>query len=352
MIGLAIVGTGGMADGHARQFSGMRGVKVIACCDIDEGRAKHFAATHGIKRVTTDLAELLADNEISAISCVASDRAHAPVSISALRAGKHVLCEKPMATSLAEARNMVKAARAAGRVNMINFSYRDSFALQKAHQLVAAGMLGRITHVEASYLQSWLCSEFWGDWRKSQALLWRLSKDHCGGTLADIGCHIIDFATYVAGPVSRLSCQLSTLKKGEPGEREGDYRLNADDNVVIAACFEGGALGSIHTTRWGTGHANALRLRVFGDEGALEVDLEKNSTELVLCQGKKARDRMEWKTIKCPKTPNIYRRFITGILTGQQEQPDFERGAQIQAYLDACYRSAASGETVRVGKIA
>ena len=351
MIGMAIVGTGGMAHAHARQFSGIAGVKLVGCCDIDECRAKSFAAAHGIKQVTTNLEELLADDQIDAISCVANDRAHAPVSISALRAGKHVLCEKPMATSLAEARDMVKAARAAGRINMINFSYRDSFALQRAHQLVEAGKLGRITHVEASYLQSWLCSGFWGDWRKSPALLWRLSKDHCGGTLADIGCHIIDFATYVAGPIAKLSCQLSTIKKGEPGERVGNYRLNADDNVVIAACFEGGALGSIHTTRWGTGHANALRLRVFGDEGALVVDLEKNPAELWLCQGKKARDRMEWKAIKCPKTPNIYRRFVMGIRTGQQDQPDFERGARVQAYLDACYRSAQSGETVRVGKI-
>ena len=349
MIRLAVVGCGGMANGHVNGFKKIPGVRITACCDVAEDRAAQFARKHGIPASYTDLGGMLASEKLDAVTNVTSDAAHASTSIAAFKAGLHVLCEKPLATSLAEANKMVRAAQKSGRIHMVNFSYRNSPALQRAREIVQAGKLGRITHVEASYLQSWICSRVWGDWKDNWAWIWRLSTQAgSAGTLGDIGCHIIDFATFVAGGIRSLSCQLSRLPKGVPGERWQGLKLDANDNVAITAEFEGGVLGCIHTTRWASGHANSLRLRVFGDQGAVDVDLDKGWDTLQVCIGRKAVDKCAWTTLKCRKTPSNLERFIRSIRTGKNEQPDFVRGAEIQAYLDACFRSAKSKKLARI----
>jgi predicted dehydrogenase len=262
MIKLAVVGTGGMAHQHAEKFKEIKGVKLVAACDIIAGRAAAFAEKFNIPQSFTDFDDLLAQVDIDAVTVVAVDAAHAPLSLKAMAKGKHVLCEKPLATCFAEAKTMADAAHKAGVINMVNFSYRNSAAIQKAHQLVQKGVLGRILHIEASYLQSWLCSKVWGNWRTNPSMLWRLSTQHgSAGVLGDIGVHILDFATFAAGDVESLNCRLRTFHKAD-GDKIGEYPLDANDSAIISVEMKAGALGTIHTSRWATGHSNSLRLRI------------------------------------------------------------------------------------------
>jgi predicted dehydrogenase len=202
-------------------------------------------------------------------------------------------------------------------------------------------------HVEASYLQSWLASKVWGDWRTAQGFLWRLSTQHgSGGVLGDIGVHILDFATYAAGDVKTINCQLKTFHKAE-GNKVGEYPLDANDSAVITVELVGGAIGTIHTSRWATGHANSLRLRVFGDKGALAIDLDQSYDELQVCLGEDV-DKVKWKTVQCAKTPDNYQRFTESIRSGVNDQPDFARGALVQKMLDACFESDREHKVVQL----
>lgn len=348
MIRIAIAGTGGMAQGHARRFQELSGCRVTACCDIQPDRAEQFAKTHGIPKGYTDLDEMLAAESLDAISIVASDRAHAPIALAAIRRGLHVMCEKPLADSLANARRMAQAAREKGVLTAVNFSYRNPAATQKAAQIVRSGRLGRIMHVEGSYLQSWLVSPAWGDWHTTPAFLWRLSGRHGSlGTLGDIGVHLYDLAHFVVGPFAALSCELKVFDKGI--KRSGEYVFDVNDSLVTTVRFACGALGVLHASRWATGQCNTVGLRVFGDRGAIDLNLDRPpESQLRICHGAKAVVHSQWKDVACPPVPDMYARFIQSIRRGQQGQTSFEEGAMIQSYLHGSLESAQRGRWVKI----
>ena len=345
MIKLAIIGTGGMANCHAQEFSKLPGCRLVAACDVDEKRVREFAARHKIPKAFTSVAALFKDGELDAVANVTPDRFHAPISLLALRHGKHVLCEKPLAVCYSDAAKMARAARKAGVINMVNFSYRNHSVLHKAHDLVRKGALGRIMHVEATYFQSWLAQDAWGEWRTQPQWLWRLSRAHGSlGVLGDVGVHLLDFASYPVGDLASVQCKLKTFPKA-PGEKIGEYTLDANDSAIITAEFANGALGSFRTTRWATGHDNSITLAIYGDEGALKIDLDRSKTELELCRVKK-RKAGPWTPVDCGVTPSMYKRFLTSIRKGVNDQPDFARGAAIQKALDACIKSDAEGRSI------
>jgi predicted dehydrogenase len=228
-------------------------------------------------------------------------------------------------------------------VNMVNLTYRNVAALQRGAELVREGVLGRVRHFEASYLQSWLTQPAWGPWDKEPQWLWRLSTAHGSkGVLGDVGIHILDFATFVAGlAVTDVSCLLTTFDKA-PGGRIGDYVLDANDSATMQVVLENGALGTVAATRFATGHLNDLRLRLYGDVGGLEVSFEKGISQLRACLGD---DIMTgtWKDVDCPPVPTNYQRFIAAIRGEGAGQPDFARGAVLQQLLDQAEASAAEG---------
>jgi predicted dehydrogenase len=344
---LAIIGTGGMAHTHARNFQAIRGCTLVAAADIDRDRVEKFCAEFRIPAAYTDVGKLLAESGCEAVSIVAPDAAHTPLALQALRAGMHVLCEKPLALNHADALRMAAAAKRAGKVNLVNFSYRNWSCLEGVAAAVRRGEIGEIRHVEASYLQSWLSSSAWGDWRTSPGWLWRLSSRHGSrGVLGDIGVHILDFATHPAGPVSSVFCRLKTFHKA-PRDRVGAFVLDANDSAVLAVDFANGAVGSIHTTRWSAGHNNRIYLKISGTAGAVEIDSERSTTSFRICSGQDLH-RVRWKERKVAAVPTVYSRFITSIRTGAACGPDFARGAQIQKILDACFKSDASARPVRV----
>jgi predicted dehydrogenase len=351
---IGIVGTGGMANAHADNFKKMRGVELTSCLDIVPGRAQAFAQKHGVKRAAENLEQLF--DEVDAVALVTPDSAHHQGVLATLAAGKHLLAEKPLTVTLAQARDVVKAARVAqkkGVVGLVNFSYRRSAALQRAIELSATGKLGALRHAHGFYLQSWIATPIWGHW-SNETWLWRMQQSAgSAGVLGDIGCHLLDLATSVTGPVSELRCALGCFPKIDAnGRARASFRgkkLDANDSALIELKFQAGGLGVLQTSRWATGHANHLRLEVHGTEGALRFDLDRSYDEIELCLGAD-RQHARWRTQKLRPAPSIWQRFVRAVQSGDAEQPDLFRGAEIQAMLDACERSASSGAWQRVLK--
>ena len=187
----------------------------------------------------------------------------------------------------------------AGIVNMVNLTYRNVAALQKARAHGAGRRVGEVRHVEASYLQSWLVSKSWGDWRTDPKWLWRLSRSHgSNGVLGDVGVHILDFASYGAGlDIEHVFCRLKTFDKA-PGNRIGEYELDANDSFTMALDFSNGAFGVVHASRWATGHLNELRLRIYGDKGGIEVVHNLEGSQLKVCMGEDI-ETAKWQDDRC-----------------------------------------------------
>jgi predicted dehydrogenase len=337
---LLILGTGGMAANHAQQFAQIGGVSLVGGVDTRPDQLASFCAAHGIGRHFSTLEAALDWGQFDAVTNVTPDAAHYATTLPLLAAGKHVLCEKPLAINAVDAQAMADAAAAAGVVNMVNLSYRNVPALQMAAQMVRAGVIGAVRHFEASYLQSWLTQPAWGDWRSESQWLWRLSTAHGSkGVLGDVGIHILDFATFVAGQgVSQISCLLKTFDKAEGGQI-GAYKLDANDSATMQLVLAGGALGSVSATRFASGHMNDLRLRIYGDKGGLEVRFENQISALRACTGDDI-NTATWRDIECPALPTIYQRFIAAIRGTGAAEPTFARGAELQRILDAAEASA------------
>ena len=351
MIRIGIIGTGGMANWHAKNLSEMKGVKVTAGCDIREDALKAFAEKFGVPSTYTNYRDLLDKEELDGVVNVTPDAVHGDVAIAVLRKGVPLLSEKPMASSLAEAKKMLAVAKKAGVPHMINFSYRNSCGLQRAAEAVASGKIGRIIHVESSYLQSWLVSRAWGDWKVSPSMMWRLSTRHgSAGVLGDLGCHIYDLTTLLCGDdIAEIDCRLKTFRKiGMKSNRFSEYVFDANDSFVSTVVLKGGALGTVHSSRWATGQGNSLRSRVYGDAGAIEVDLDRSYQEYRICTGRQNIDSHAWETVTCKPTPGMWERFVRAIRTGKNDVCDFSVGAKVQAYLHYSFASNEASGPVKV----
>jgi predicted dehydrogenase len=340
---LLILGTGGMARNHAEAFAAIPGVTLVAGIDTRPEQLAAFRERHSIPHGFASLDEALAWGEFDAVTNVTPDAAHHATTLPLLAAGKHVLCEKPLATNAAHAEAMAAAAATAGVVNMVNLTYRNVPALQHAAKMVQGGAIGTIRHFEASYLQSWLTQPAWGHWDKESQWLWRLSTAHGSkGVLGDVGIHILDFATFVAGmDATDVSCLLATFDKA-PGGRIGDYVLDANDSATMQIRLSNGALGTVAATRFATGHLNDLRLRLYGQTGGIEVSFENAVSRLRACLGDDVQKAV-WHDIDCPPVPTVYQRFIAAIRGEGEAEPDFARGAALQRLLDRAEASAAGG---------
>ncbi|MCX7868627.1 MAG: Gfo/Idh/MocA family oxidoreductase, partial [Terrimicrobiaceae bacterium] len=207
--------------------------------------------------------------------------------------------------------------------------------------------IGDVIHVEASYLQAWLASMVWGDWRKNPAWLWRLSSKHGSrGVLGDVGVHILDYASFPAGPVKEVFCRLKTYPKA-PGNRIGEYTLDANDSAVMTVEFANGAAGVIHTTRWAAGYKNRLALLISGTKGSIRMDSDKGTDRIEICSGR-GLDTAQWREVACKPVPTNYEIFIRAILRGTPFTPDFARGLEIQEILEACFTSHTTNRPVKL----
>jgi predicted dehydrogenase len=343
---LLILGTGGMARAHAGHFSEIEGVEVIAGVDTNAERLAAFADNHGIEHRFTSLDAALDWGDFDAVANVTPDPVHHPTTLSCLAAGKNVFCEKPLALNAKDAFEMTEAQEKAGLIGMVNLTYRNFAPIQKAREMIAAGELGTIRHVEASYLQSWLTQPAWGHWDKEDQWLWRLSTAHGShGVLGDVGVHIIDFATFGIGlDITSVSSKLQTFHKAD-GDRIGDYVLDANDSFTMQAEFNNGALGVIHSTRWASGHLNDLKLRAYGERGGIEVGIKGPESWLKASLGENML-MGKWVDIDTPDVPTNYQKFAAAVRTGKQNEPSFRRAAEVQKVLDAALQSDKEGHPV------
>lgn len=331
---LLILGTGSMAHNHAMHFSEIKEVTIVAAVDINLDRLQAFGKAYSIPHLFMTLEEAIAWGEFDAVANTTPDASHYTTTLQALTTDKHVFCEKPLATNYADALAMVAAAQKSGKVGMVNLSYRNIAELALARDMICTGMISRPRHVEASYLQSWLISKYWSDWRHDPAMLWRLSTKHgSNGVLGDVGIHILDFVNYGTNlDIDVISCCLKSSDKSMD-KHIGDYDLDANDSFVMTASFSNGALGVIHASRWATGHINELKLRVYGDKDGLELRHWHEGTSLAVCMGADI-DDASWQEVKAPAIPTTYQCFVDAVLKGETKEPSFGQAAKIQRLID------------------
>jgi len=325
----------------------------------------------GWSETTTDWRTLLERDDIDVIDIVTPGDSHAEIAIAALEAGKHVLCEKPLANTVAEAEAMADAAARAARngvLAMVGFTYRRVPAIALARDLVAAGKIGELHQVRASYRQDWLADP-------RSPMTWRLDKDHAGsGALGDIGAHAIDTAQFITG--QRLTAVSGTVQtivprrpllaesrglSGTASETFGD--VTVDDLAIFTGRFESGVLGSFEASRFSTGRKNALSLEFSGSKGALRFDLEDlNSLQFYDATAPTAEQGFTRILVTEPEHPYIsawwpaghmlgyehgfahqVRDFVAAVAAGEQPTPSFDDGLHVQRLLDAVERSSANG---------
>lgn len=248
----------------------------------DAGSVEHAARAWGWQSWTDDWRTLVERDDIDVVDITTPGALHAEIALAALAAGKHVLCEKPLANTLAEARAMTAAAEEAashGVLSMVGFNYRRTPALALARDLVAQGRLGEIRHVRAVYLQDWINDpEF--------PLVWRLCKEEAGsGASGDLGAHLVDLAYFLTGrrltgvsaltrtfvPERPLATSASGLS-GAAGTERGP--VTVDDAAVFFGECEGGAVATFEATRFAPGRKNAMRIEVNGSQGSVAFDFE------------------------------------------------------------------------------
>lgn len=251
-------------------------------CGRDATRVAEAATRFGWEESATDWRDVIVRDDVDLVDVCTPGDTHAEIAIAALEAGKHVLCEKPLANSVAEAERMAAAAAVAaerGVRTMVGFTYRRVPAIALAKKLVSDGRLGELHHVRAQYLQDWLVDP-------EAPLSWRLDKSKAGsGALGDIGAHVIDLTQHITGDrIQEVSGMLETFVKERPVAEDssglsataGDGRgpVTVDDTALFLARFAGGAVGSFEATRFATGRKNAIRIEINGSKGSLAFDFE------------------------------------------------------------------------------
>ncbi|WP_027479380.1 Gfo/Idh/MocA family protein [Gryllotalpicola ginsengisoli] len=336
-------------------------------------KTRAAAEKYGWAEAATDWREVVARDDIDLVDICSPGDSHAEVAIAALEAGKHVLCEKPLANTVAEAEAMADAARAAaarGIRAMVGFSYRRVPALSLARDLVRDGRIGEVRQIRAAYLQDWLVDE-------NGPMTWRLDKKLAGsGALGDIGAHAVDATQFITGQrVEKVSGYLRTFVTERPllaetvglsGTASSERgTVTVDDAAWFTGQLSDGAVASFEATRYATGRKNGLKLEIFGSRGAVVFDLERMN-ELEFYDGTDAAGEQGFRRILVtePEHPYAAAWWPTGhglgyehpfshqvvdllndIAAGRDPEPGFDEGLHVQRVLDAVERSAAADST-------
>ena len=305
---IGVVGAGFMGKAHCVALSNMPKLFTDApyvpvfktVCDIVPEIAEDFKERFSFEKTCTDYMDIINDPEIDIVCVCTPNDSHAEISIAALKAGKHVICEKPIATKTEDAKAMAEAAEEAakkGIVSMCGYQYRRVPAIDEAKKIIESGRLGEITNVRAQYLQSWSADP-------RSPLSWRFVKETAGaGTLGDIFTHALDIAQYLAGNVTDVVSMVKTYIKERPVQEGGVDLLgtvklgddakkqvvDVDDEVSVLCKFDSGAIGSVEATRMAWGRNNYLTVEVHGTKGSLTWNYERLN-ELEVCYGMEDND--------------------------------------------------------------
>lgn len=344
-------------------------------CGRDREAAQAVADQFGWQEVMTDWREVVERPDIDIVDIASPGNTHRDIAVVAAQNGKHVLCEKPLANTLADAKAMWYAVEQAGVVNLVNFNYRRTPAVALAQQLIKQGVIGEIRQWRSTYLQDWIVDpEF--------PLVWRLQGAIAGsGALGDIGAHSIDLARFLVGEIDEVTALTKTFitERPLPAAMTGlsavasDARgpVTVDDAAIWLAKFDNGVIGTFEATRMATGRRNHNAFEVNGSKGSIAFNFERmNELELFLADDPEG--QQGWRTIQAtdPGTPYVEAWWPAGHGLGYEHtfthavvdllkaiakngtvQPTFADGTRTQAVLEAILQSAKSGQWTTVSVI-
>ena len=383
-LGIGMVGYSFMGAAHSHAWRDAPSFFDVALvphlrviCGRNEDAAGEVAQRFGWQHVETDWRQMIARDDIDLVDVCTPGDTHAEIAIAALEAGKHVLCEKPLANTVDEAEAMTRAAAKAaesGVRSMVGFTYRRVPAIALARKLVADGVVGQIRHVRAQYLQDWVSDP-------ETPLNWRLQKERAGsGALGDIGAHIVDLTQFITGErITGVSAMMETFVKERPvaestgvlgtgavaasgGASVQKAPVTVDDAAVFLARFTGGAIATFEATRFASGRKNSIRIEVNGSSGSIAFDFEDmNVLQVYDHTADPARGGFTRVLVTEPDHPYLagwwppghvlgYEHAFThqaldlvnAIAAGENPQPSFADGLRVQRVLAAVEASAAA----------
>ena len=368
MVGYGFMGrTHSNAFGKVNQFFDLGYQPVLkAICGRDRGKTLTFAANWGYQSVETDWRALVARKDIDLIDIASPNDTHAEIAIAAAKAGKMVMCEKPLGRNAAEALKMTEAVETAKVANMVWYNYRRVPAITLAKQLIDEGRLGKIFHYRAKFLQDWTIS---AELPQGGAGLWRLDASVAGsGVTGDLLAHCIDTAMWLNGGIDKVSAMTETFITERMHTITGKVEpVGIDDASLFLARFANGSLATFEATRYARGHKALYTLEINGEHGSISWDLH----DLHRLQFFDHRDQSlvrGWRSLHITDTDHPYMKhwwvpglqigyehtfvhqvadFLGGLASGVPATPGFREGLATDQVTDAVLRSARSGQWER-----
>jgi predicted dehydrogenase len=387
VMNVAMIGGGFMGKAHAMAYASMPMFfwpapaiphrKVVV--DVTDAMAETARDRYGFEEASSDWRAVVARPDIDVIDICTPNNVHAEIAIAAAQAGKHIICEKPLARTVEEARAMAAAVKKAGVIHMVAFNYRRTPAVALAKKYIEGGRIGKILNFRGTYLQDWSADP-------DGPLSWRFQKKIAGsGTVGDIATHVVDLAHYLVGPIETVNAITTTYNKTRPLQQGGIDKLGAaekasgdvergevdvDDEVISMLRFENGAIGSLEATRNAYGRNNFITLEIHGTKGSIHFNYERRDELQVMFADDPADSRgfrtvytgpahpyghglwpipalgigySETKIVECFD-------FFTAIKTGKQPSPNFDDGLLTELVADALVRSGETGAWERVGR--
>ena len=378
-LSVAMIGGGFMGKAHSMAYASMPMFfwpapaiphrKVIV--DITEAAAEDARARLGFEEASSDWREVINRPDIDVVDICTPNNLHAEIAIQAAKAGKHIICEKPLARTLEEAEAMAKAANEAGIINMVAFNYRRTPAVALAKKFIDEGRIGDVVNFRGTYLQDWSADP-------DGPLSWRFQKSIAGsGAIGDIGTHVVDMAHYLVGPITEVSSIMKTYVQSRPIQDSGVDKLGAsdknsdaprgnvdvDDEVVSMLKFSSGAIGTLEATRNAWGRNNYLTLEIHGTKGSILFNYERRD-ELQVMFAEDPQEARGFRTIYTgpahpfgdalwpipglgigyseTKIVECYD-FFRAIEAGQQPSPNFEEALLTERVAHALIKSGHSG---------
>ena len=333
----------------------------------NKAKAEDFAARWGYESVVTDWKQLIARDDIDAVDICVPNDLHMEIAVAAARAGKMVLCEKPLARTTKEGERMVAAVEKAKVPNLVWYNYRYVPAVTLIRQIVASGRLGKIFHYRANFLQDWTINP---DVPQGGAGTWRLDVEAAGsGVTGDLLAHCIDTAMWINGAITDLSAMTETfVKKRKHAETGKMADVGIDDAAAVMCHFENGSLGLFESTRYARGHKALYTFEINGEHASIKWDLH-DLHRLQYFDHRDAGPLRGWRSIHVTDGDHPYMGkwwvpglaigyeasfvhqvadFIDGLGKGKPAQPDFREAYRTQLILDAIMDSAKDGQWVNV----
>ncbi|MCX7044523.1 MAG: Gfo/Idh/MocA family oxidoreductase [Candidatus Sumerlaeota bacterium] len=375
-LNVGIIGYGFMGRTHSNAYSNVchffdvpyrPTLKTI--CGLVESEAKAFADKWGFQSYVTDWKKVIEDDTIQVVDICVPNNRHAEIAIAAAKAGKAILCEKPLALNTAEGKKMVAAVEKAGVPNMVSFNYRRVPAVTLAKNLIAEGRLGKIFHYRANFLQDWTIS---ADVPQGGMATWRLDVKAAGsGVTGDLLAHCIDTALWHNGPIDSVCAMTETFIKERKNAETGKIEpVGIDDACTFFCRFGNGSLGNFESTRYARGHKALYTFEINGEHASIRWDLH-NLHRLEWFDHRDEGHLRGWRSIHVTdhggKHPYMDKWWVPGLAIGYGESfvhqlsefltamdkgvpcsPTFREALETQKVCDAVLKSAAAKKWVKV----